>query len=66
MGVELFGSPYTVYIATACFIAYLSSGHTGIYLSQRVAAPKARDRALQGATLREVRARRTAKPVRIG
>jgi H+/Cl- antiporter ClcA len=58
MGIELFGSTYTVYIATACFIAYLASGHTGIYLSQRVAAPKVRNPALQGATLREVRARR--------
>ena len=40
MGVELFGADAALYIATACFLAYLFSGHSGIYLSQRVATPK--------------------------
>ena len=47
MGIELFaGQPglihsgFVVYVATACFIAYLLSGHSGIYLSQRIASPK--------------------------
>lgn len=40
MGIELFGAHNTVYFATACFIAYFFSGHSGIYLSQRVAVPK--------------------------
>lgn len=40
MGIELFGSTNTVYIAVACFIAYVCSGHSGIYLSQRIAVPK--------------------------
>ena len=40
MGCELFGATHIVYIATACFLAYLFSGHSGIYLSQRVAVPK--------------------------
>jgi H+/Cl- antiporter ClcA/PII-like signaling protein len=40
MGVELFGSTHTVYIAVACFLAYLCSGHSGIYLSQRIGVPK--------------------------
>jgi H+/Cl- antiporter ClcA len=40
MGVELFGGEHTVYFATACFIAYFFSGHSGIYLSQRVGVPK--------------------------
>ncbi len=40
MGIELFGATHTVYIAVACFLAYLCSGHTGIYLSQRIAVPK--------------------------
>jgi H+/Cl- antiporter ClcA len=40
MGVELFGATHLVYLATACFVAYLCSGHSGIYLSQRVAIPK--------------------------
>jgi H+/Cl- antiporter ClcA/PII-like signaling protein len=40
MGVELFGATHIVYLATACFLAYLFSGHSGIYLSQRVWIPK--------------------------
>lgn len=40
MGVELFGGEYTAYIAVACFVAYLCSGHSGIYLSQRLGVPK--------------------------
>jgi H+/Cl- antiporter ClcA/PII-like signaling protein len=40
MGVELFGATHIVYIATACFLAYLFSGHSGIYLSQRIWIPK--------------------------
>jgi H+/Cl- antiporter ClcA/PII-like signaling protein len=40
MGIELFGSTHTVYIAVGCWIAYLCSGHSGIYLSQRLASPK--------------------------
>lgn len=40
MGIELFGGEYTVYFATACIVSYLFSGHHGIYLSQRIGAPK--------------------------
>lgn len=40
MGIELFGSTHTVYIAVACFLAYLFSGHSSIYLSQRLGIPK--------------------------
>ena len=40
MGFELFGATYGVYIAAACFLAYVFSGHSGIYLSQRIAIPK--------------------------
>lgn len=40
MGIELFGSTHTIYIAVACFLAYVCSGHSGIYLSQRVGVPK--------------------------
>lgn len=49
MGIELFGSQselmnngFVVYLATACFIAYLISGHSGIYLSQRIGVQKLR------------------------
>lgn len=40
MGIELFGATHSVYIAVACFVAYLCSGHSSIYLSQRVGVPK--------------------------
>ncbi len=40
MGVELFGSHYLLYYTIACFLAYLMSGHSGIYLSQRIGTPK--------------------------
>jgi H+/Cl- antiporter ClcA len=48
MGIELFASSQTdlirsgfvVYLATACFVSYLLSGHSGIYLSQRIGSPK--------------------------
>ncbi len=48
MGIELFGgssgelmsSGFVVYLAVACFISYLISGHSGIYLSQQIGTPK--------------------------
>lgn len=40
MGIELFGAHYAVYFAVACFVAFMASGHSGIYLSQRVASGK--------------------------
>jgi len=40
MGIELFGATHSVYIAVACLVAYLCSGHSSIYLSQRVGVPK--------------------------
>ena len=48
MGIELFAasdpslihSGLIVYLATACVLAYLISGHSGIYLSQRIGRPK--------------------------
>ncbi|PCG14560.1 MULTISPECIES: voltage-gated chloride channel family protein [Sphingomonas] len=60
MGIELFGATYAVPIAVACVVAYLCSGHNGIYLSQRVAVPKVPAADLPpGATLRDARTRRT-------
>ncbi|MEX7291548.1 chloride channel protein, partial [Pseudomonas aeruginosa] len=53
MGIELFGATHGVYLAVACFLAYLCSGHNGIYLSQRIAVPKAATGLAGGATLRE-------------
>jgi len=40
MGIELFGDASGVYIALACVTAYLFSGHTGIYRSQKIGSPK--------------------------
>jgi H+/Cl- antiporter ClcA/PII-like signaling protein len=48
MGMELFlpgsvgllDSGFGIYVALACFLAYLFSGHSGIYLSQRIGTPK--------------------------
>lgn len=40
MGIELFGAHHTVYFAFACFVAYFFSGHSGIYLAQRIGISK--------------------------
>ena len=40
MGMELFGVESGIFIAIACSIAYLFSGHTGIYTSQTIGSPK--------------------------
>ena len=38
--IALFGAAIAVPLAAACIIAYIVSGHRGIYLSQRVGASK--------------------------
>lgn len=40
MGIELFGSEAGVYLALACVVAYLFSGHNGIYASQVIGSRK--------------------------
>lgn len=56
MGIELFGAHHAVYFATACFISYFFSGHSGIYLSQRIGVPKkATDPVPVNVALREAR-----------
>lgn len=40
MGVELFGSAGLIYYALGCWLAYLFSGHKGIYSAQKVVTPK--------------------------
>ncbi|MEG1722526.1 MAG: voltage-gated chloride channel family protein [Bacteroidales bacterium] len=40
MGMELFGLAGSVYIAIACIVSYLLSGHTGIYSAQIIGSPK--------------------------
>jgi H+/Cl- antiporter ClcA len=58
MGIELFGATDAVPIAIGCLVAYLCSGHSGIYLSQRIAVPKQKTgSALREGTLRDARIR---------
>ncbi len=40
LSVELFGSDNLVYFGVAVFLAYIFSGHSGVYLSQRVGGSK--------------------------
>ncbi len=40
MGIELFGADSAIYVAIACFVAYVFSGHTGIYGSQIIGTAK--------------------------
>lgn len=40
MGIELFGAAPGVYIGLACVLAYLFSGHAGIYSRQIIGTPK--------------------------
>lgn len=61
MGIELFGSQYSVYFAIACFLSYLCSGHSGIYLSQVIGSPK-----LNNPDLPPLATLRTARESRAG
>ncbi|WP_322399838.1 voltage-gated chloride channel family protein [Massilia luteola] len=45
MAIELFGADVGVYAAVGCVLAYLFSGHTGIYRAQRIGQAKHRWRA---------------------
>lgn len=55
MGIELFGAPIAVPAAIACVLAYVLSGHRGIYSSQRVHHPKAEVTGFrEGRTLRSL------------
>ncbi|AJY39707.1 voltage-gated chloride channel family protein [Burkholderia humptydooensis] len=40
MAIELFGAPIGAYAALACVVAYLFSGHAGIYRAQRIGHAK--------------------------
>jgi len=59
MGIELFGSGAMAYFVVGCVIAYLASGHRGIYMTQRIHQPKNQIGDLQpDESLRTLRARR--------
>lgn len=55
MGVELFGGEYMLYYATACFIAYYFSGHSGIYTAQRLHISKTNKPVTAYETLKQIR-----------
>ncbi|VEH19985.1 H(+)/Cl(-) exchange transporter ClcA [Chryseobacterium nakagawai] len=42
MGIELFGAECSVYIAIACVVSYLLSGHNSIYTKQKIGEAKNR------------------------
>lgn len=42
MGIEIFGGGSPLYLVLGCVMAYLASGHRGIYVTQSVGSPKAR------------------------
>lgn len=58
MGVELFGSGSALYIALACVVAYLASGHRGIYATQRIDTPKNKRAVIQPEDSLEMAAKR--------
>lgn len=59
MGMELFGAQYTPYYMVACFLAYLASGHRGIYGSQRLGDGKLPGMAPSQPTLSTARSQRS-------
>ena len=62
MGVELFGGDHVLYYAVACFTAYYFSGHSGIYLSQRLGFSKIHhDDIHTNKTLKQIRDKRINK-----
>jgi H+/Cl- antiporter ClcA len=62
MAMELFGSQIGAYAGVACVVAYLFSGHTGIYRAQRVGHAKHRHWP-EGIRLADIPAlRRTQRP----
>jgi hypothetical protein len=58
MGIELFGGEHALLFAIACFTAYLFSGNTGIYGSQRIGVTKLNDAPTEDTTLSEAMKRR--------
>ncbi|WP_121808706.1 voltage-gated chloride channel family protein [Mucilaginibacter kameinonensis] len=59
MGIELFGGEHALLFAVACFTAYLFSGHTGIYGSQRIGVTKLSDDPTDDKTLSDAMKKRS-------
>jgi H+/Cl- antiporter ClcA len=63
MAAELFGPADLPYFATGCLAAWVCSGHSGIYASQRIGRPKPGSPPVPpGTPLRDARARRRGIP----
>ncbi|UII22264.1 voltage-gated chloride channel family protein [Fulvivirga ligni] len=66
MGIELFGIESGVFIAIACSVAYLFSGHSGVYSSQLIGSPKnsryIREKGLSLSDIARRRKERSRKP----
>lgn len=60
MAVELFGGGSLLYVGVACFVAYLASGHRGIYATQIIATPKTADDVLADESI-EARTKRRSE-----
>lgn len=58
MGIELFGGEHALLFAVACFTAYIFSGNSGIYSSQRIAVPKIFDDGFSDASIADAAKRR--------
>ncbi len=55
MGIELFGAAPGIYIGIGCVLAYVFSGHAGIYNSQVIGSPKnMKRRQVKGKSLSEL------------
>ena len=58
MGIELFGGAIALPYGIVCILAYIFSGHRGIYLAQTIESPKSKTlQVSDGETLRQVRER---------
>lgn len=55
LGIELFGAELAMPLAITCVVAYIVSGHRGIYPSQRLGRTKSPHISTEGKTLDEVR-----------
>jgi hypothetical protein len=67
MGIELFGTPYGMYLAIACCFSYVWSGHRGICLAQRVDTPKADEAHFPaGTTLAKARSTQPTPALNLG
>lgn len=65
MALELFGGGSAAYIVLGCVVAYLASGHRGIYSTQRIDSPKAIGADVQeGESLQALAERRKERPTK--